>query len=256
MIKQRKTLIFVSGLVILVLSIVASTPQKEAQTFIPARFDFSPEENSQRASAPLTLALIAPNYGENFVYSKVSPFREFSSALVDDMEEMMVARGYNLRGPFDTKGDMVYSDKEQSDLILGVNINLNLTDNARAIPKTKTSIWGISSTDYRVSGSLGFGGKLNLEIREPFSSEMLWKKSILLEDRNILVDGDVWFTYKPSLAIALSEDAGVRNPFTKVLIEFYSYCVDLVWKHLDPRELAPLKDQGAQIKENYRHIGR
>src|SRR3990172_3807104 len=74
-------------------------------------FDFSPSSPVAPGSAGIKIALIDPVYSGNFTYSSLSPFKEFRKSMGNDFEEILTARGYILKGPFEAYDLMTYSDK-------------------------------------------------------------------------------------------------------------------------------------------------
>ena len=101
-------------------------------------FDSAPETEAPPGSADVTFAIvgtqfvIASNYQQgmfpeqNMVLqpSQQPPllFLQLASNMTKDLEEVLTARGYGIRGYYDTLDEMIYPDKEGSDLILRAKI--------------------------------------------------------------------------------------------------------------------------------------
>ncbi len=43
-----------------------------------------------------------------------------------DFEELLIAKGYSIRGPFSSYDEVVFRDKQDSDLLMEVEINFNV----------------------------------------------------------------------------------------------------------------------------------
>ena len=230
-----------------------TTKAVQVEALYSPRFDFTPPEQAAQKT-DLTLAMVNPAFAENFKLASISPFSDFSSSMANDFEEMLIARGYNLRGPFSSRDDMVFQDKQNSELIFDVSIDLTFED--RLNSKPQYSAYNNAFLYNSVTGEVVIGGKLNMTLSEPFSAEKIWKKSVLIEPRTINCQGVYKYGSNPSLAEALSKDPGIRNPIAKFLQEEYKRCLQLAWGHLDPMELTPLKQQVKAIREKVNYNSR
>lgn len=107
-------------------STASSTPNVEVQR-IPAKFDFNPPSQETVGSANATIAIVKPTFvGQNPEYY-VSPFKEMAINMGNDFEELLAAKGFTVRGPFNSRDEMVYNDKVNSSFIFEVSIDLKST---------------------------------------------------------------------------------------------------------------------------------
>ncbi len=104
-------------------------------------FDYVPTAESPPGSADVTFALvgvkfIAPTFHQQtlslqqgIVLPSVAPppplFQELTSNMTKDFGEVLTARGYTVKGSYRTLDEMIYPDKEGSDLILTAQVKLS-----------------------------------------------------------------------------------------------------------------------------------
>lgn len=120
----------------------APMTQPPRETFT---FDYAPETEAPPGSADVTFALV----GTQFVVTSNNPqsmspqqsmfpqpsqqppliFLQLASNMTQDLQEVLTARGYGIRGYFDTLDGMIYPDKEGSDLILTAKIKFRVHGN-------------------------------------------------------------------------------------------------------------------------------
>src|SRR5688500_13967741 len=93
----------------------------------PVKFDFSPPSRTAAGATAMTIALISPIYIAQNPEYYVAPFNEMSTSMKNDFEEMLTAKGFKIRGPFRSRDEMVYNDKQSTDFAFIVEIDLNPT---------------------------------------------------------------------------------------------------------------------------------
>ncbi len=244
-----------SGLIILTIimgcgtskNTTASAPELQR---IPAKFDFSPPSLSKAASTGITIAIVKPTYvGINPEYF-VPPFNEMASSMGNDFEELLTAKGFTIRGPFQSTGEMTYNDKTNSSFILEIGIDVKPLYNRKYAPKTKTNWAGIldkyapaSITSYRMNGEVTLAGSLVINARSPQYGELIWKKNIALESASFLYTGSTSWNGVPTMAEELNKDNQVYNKISEELEKFYLKSLKLAWQQIDPDEMKTVADQ-------------
>ena len=107
-------------------------------------FDYTPTTEALPGSADVNFAIL----GTQFVVTSNNPqsvspqqstllpsdpipilFLQLATNMTKDLEEVLTARGYGIRGYFDTLDEMIYPDKEGSDLILTAKVKLRVHRN-------------------------------------------------------------------------------------------------------------------------------
>ena len=217
-------------------------------------YDYSPPVAHQAKSANIVFLLVDPAYHEKFRYGTYKLFSDFSKAMAADFNEVMTAKGYTVRGPYEFYDQVVYSDKKDSDLLLTVDIDLDLNDqNIKWFGYTYraggTNRSPVYQTEYTYGGSFVLAGKVNLVVAESLTREKLWAKSIPLKQKEIVVKTFYSQPKESNYQFSLTKDPDVMNPIISVLESYYKEVLATAWNHLDPNELNQLKKQVQEIRE-------
>lgn len=218
-----------------------TTVQREVKNF-----DWTPPTNAPSKSSDLSVILLRPNYAKGFKDSNEPLFKKFAKNMGDDFEEMLIAKGYSLRGPYDSYDEIVFSDKSETDLMLAVTIDFNSEISNGALKKSASigaAALGVSAYKYYLNGQIYLGGKINLVIYESMTKEKLWVKSIKLSDKTVTVR-----TKKHDNLNGVSNDPGYLNPMTIALDEYYQQSLKTAWNQLEPQELRTLKKQVKELR--------
>jgi hypothetical protein len=238
------------------------------------KFQFSVPKTEIPGSAKTTIAIVTFN-------KSAKTFNSFNSRFVQDLQNVLVARGYNVKGPFTSVDDLTYSDKKGSDFILlyslsgtstfdnvqstggGSTSDLPNSEEARIWDGTYGSLLGVpiknmnGNADY-FHGNLLTSAKINIELDESMSGEKLWRKTV-----DISANPEPFDTASPHAmangetpAIAMSKttywDLGMTNALNEALDSIYTNAFNTIWKQLDPEELRDLKKQADEIKSKKR----
>lgn len=226
-----------------------TTPEPVAEKVI--NYDFKPPE-TKNDSVDISLILLNPKFAEVFEAQKQIMFTKFIDNMGDDFEEMLVAKGYSLRGPYDTYDEIVYSDKSETDLLLETEIKFDYEWGTDAVLYKRHVGYGgtITGYTYWIDGNLNLGGKINLVIKESLTQEKLWVKSIPLTVMEIPIQSERHRVSSQSEAnIALANDVHYKNAIYEALDKQYQKALKTAWNHLDPRELEPLKKQVKELRK-------
>ena len=130
MIKHLTTFIVI---VVLIIGLSCGSRKGSSQKTPPppikvAQFDYTPPEYTRTDSTKVAVILIRPFYlsGRKSGMLSLPIFKDFSDKMGIDFEEAMTARGFTLKGPFNSIDEVVYSDKKSSDLLLTIEIDLSV----------------------------------------------------------------------------------------------------------------------------------
>ncbi len=227
-----------------------TTPEPVKEKVIT--YDYSPPESSGADTVTTSLILLDPKYAEELEAYSQPMFTKFIKSMGDDFEELLVAKGYTLRGPYATYDEIVYSDKSETDLMLETEIKFDYEWDSDAVKYTRhVSLQGVTTGyTYWIEGNLHLGGKINLVIKESLTQEKLWVKSIPLTSKSIHILTDRYRVNNASEAnAALSKDVQYKNAVYEALDEYYQNALQTAWNHLDPRELSPLRKQVQELRK-------
>lgn len=251
---------FLSVLVFSLLSILlmSCSGLKEATTsLVVPDFDFSPPSPVASGSAGIKIALIEPVYSGSFNFSNNPLFRQFRKNMGNDFQEILTARGYTVKGPYETYDLMTYSDKNECQLGLDIEIDLNIVQTSGGwnhIPITNYG-YGIKSGGYsEYKGTLNLSGKITISIIETFTRQKLLIKSVPVPQEDINVVAEAQFTYG-STGLPI-DDPGVHNPLANSLSSFYKTTMKRGWDLLAIEELDHVKNQVPEIREKAGFIKR
>ena len=116
-------------LIVFSLLFLGCAPARVATTpLLVPDFAFSPPSPVAPGSAGINIAMIEPTYSGNFIYARKSPFKQFRDNMGKDFEQILTARGYILKGPYETYDLMTYSDKNECELGLDIEINVEIIE--------------------------------------------------------------------------------------------------------------------------------
>jgi hypothetical protein len=101
---------------------------------------------------------------------------------------------------------------------------------------------------YKFKGNLVLLGKISLTLSEPFTREKLLAKNIPLPQKPVYITSTLTYPAIKLYNIALKEDAGIINPLTNALEEFYTAIFNTAWDQLNPNELRPIVKQVEEIR--------
>ncbi len=208
---------------------VASNPR------IPAKFDFSPPSRQSAGATNLTIALVRPIYITKNPEYYVAPFKEMSTSMGNDFEEMLTAKGFKIRGPFGSRDEMVFNDKQSSDFAFIAEIDLQPNYNRRY--KYSPGMGAIVAPSYRMNGELTLGGNLVLTASSPKYGEKIWKKNIALDKATFSYVGSIKWSTVPSVADELTQDNEFYNLISRELEKFYDKSMKLAWQQIEAEEM-------------------
>lgn len=247
---MRKILFIFSLLLLVSCGSSSKVVTKEVPRYSP-NFDYTPPERANPRSANITIALINPVFADEDPNKMVQPYSTFIENMADDFEEMLIAKGFSLRGPFKTRDEMVYGDKKNSDISLEIRISLK--EEGKLSLKKKTNwaqaISKNAPNHYTVGGTFYHFGNIIIEATDPFTGEKFWKKTISLPRKKIVAQGTEVWTGTPTPEQMLSKDTGIYNPTAKALEEYYQEAIKTAWRHIDVKEMEMITKEIKKSKE-------
>lgn len=226
----------------------ATTPTITKQTYT---FDYTPKETAKSGSGAMVLAFIKPGYASSFSFSSNELFQRFKSGLTGDIEELIIAKGFSLKGPYDGRDEMVFEDKKRIDMAISIEINPEFSSKEgdwTSRYHANLSLLGTSSPYYSYSytGKVSLTGKINISGVEPLTNEKIWSKSVSIPNvENISIMTTNVYMSKVS-DDKLMDDPAIYNALGKALQAQYTGIMDKITAHFNVEELKSLQ---AQIKE-------
>ncbi len=227
-------------------SISGSKEAAKPPTLVPMKFDYSTPGVGVTKSNDIKFALINPRFVTSFEQSKIDPYKTFANSMGDDFVEMLTARGYPYVGPYNTIDDMVYSEKQTTDLVLEVEVDLQFTGNAIKQTSDYEILTSRTNYYYIYNGDMNLSGKITMIFSEPFTKTKVWVKSVSTEPITFFLDSQ--YKYK-SKDIPVT-DPKVWNTLVEILQKIYENVISTSWKYLEPEELKVKKSESLEIKKN------
>lgn len=228
---------------------VASPIIEAKQTFT---FDYASKEAAKLGSASMVLAFIKPDYVKDFSAASNELFIRFKNGLTGDVDELIISKGFSLKGPFDGIGEMIFEDKKRTDLAISIEISPAFASQVGSwttkYHANLLSLLGNSYYGYTYSGTTSLTGKVNINGIEPLTGERIWTKSVAIPNiENIPINTTKEYGRELTFT-ELLEDPGVYNALGKALQAQYNGIMDKVAAHFNVEELSSLKNQIKELK--------
>ncbi len=196
-----------------------------------------------------------------YVFSPTKYFQKtyeqrLAKALETELENILIKKGFKIKGPYSTFDDITYQDKKTIYLALIPKINLDIK---------KVSTEKKCETLYCTEkGKIMFGGDVIVTLEEPLTRQIFMKKRINLSDANIVEPYIIQFQIRTSTG-DLVQDALAKVSVPKQLInntdkamadginKFYKYAVSKIRKYLDREEILSYQKDVEQLKNLKRY---
>ena len=200
------------------------------------KFSYSPPQRDSVASTGLTIALLTPIFINDEINKSGSPWSDFAKAMANDVEELLTSKGFKVRGPFNTIDEMVYGDKQYSNFVIEIKIDLDIKNDRKF--KTGLNLLGGSSLSYKVDkGDVTVNSSLILTAISCFTSEKLWKKNLDNKQQNFSYEGTIKWNGYPDVITEFKQDVSLYNPVCKSLEDVYKTSFETLYKQFDKNEM-------------------
>lgn len=233
--------------------------KKAAEPTVPKiqpKFDYAPKVLSQVGEANMTIALVNPNFVDS--YQSMDPFEDMRKNMANDFEELLTAKGFKVRGPFNQWGEMLYNDKVNSDFVFAVEIDLSFKNVDRKLRTVTSTNWGKilnpydtgSGTDayYMYEGDGNVVCNLVLTAMSSNFGEKLWKKNVTLPATPFKYAGKArWSSSNATLYDEVQQDNAVFNEIAQLLENQYQAIFDLVEKQIDVEEMKTVAAEAHKV---------
>lgn len=240
---MKTVLLYVIIIALLTGCFAAQAPTVAKQTFT---FDYTPRQSASAGSAGMVLALVKPYYASSFTAGSGDLFQSFQRSIGSDIEELIIAKGFTMKGPFAGFDEMVFEDKKRTDLLIQIEINPEFT----ATEGGWRSHVNILTPGYAYSyeGNVSLVGKINVSGVEPLTNEKIWSKSVSIPNvENIQIKTSQKYD-RPLSAYEILRDPGVYNALGKALQQQYGGILEKVAAHFNVDEFNTLKNQIKELK--------
>lgn len=160
-------------------------------------------------------------------------FANLEGAIAEDLPKILTAKGFSVRGPFDSYDLIPYADKKTIDFFLLPVV-------------TPLVIW---PEDIESPGKVTV--KMGLELREIFTLEKMWSKNLTFAEfevpfKSIVVSYTI--NRDGKLVKATFEPEKLENLIAKEMEKQYPTVMDTIYKLIDPEEMTIIRKQAQEVK--------
>jgi hypothetical protein len=214
------------------------------QTFT---FDYAPKTSNKPGSVGMVQAFVKPYYAQDFTSGSTELFKNFKSAIGNDIEELIIAKGFTMKGPYQSLDEMVFEDKKRTDIVIQIEIVPDFTA-VEGNWQSHNAILGANFTSYSYTGKASLVGKINLTGVEPLTNEKIWSKSVSIPNvENVEIKTSGKYN-RPLQGDEILQDPAVYNAIGKALQEQYTGILAKIEAHFSPEEFGALKNQIKELK--------
>ncbi|MBM3250435.1 MAG: hypothetical protein FJZ09_06340 [Candidatus Omnitrophica bacterium] len=213
----------------------AASPEEEETAYV-ANFSYTPEKGAAHGSAGVAFAIGELNYKTNYNNKKTwfmyQQFENLDKAVKKDLADLLTAKGFSVRGSFDSYDLIPYQDKKASDLYLLPTVELAIVFK----PKKTSAV---------CTGDIEIDGKIYLELREIITRELMWTKNIPFSRIEIPYNIRI-----PNYVESKSYDLYpfIMDDVAKAIEKQYPELMATVYKLIDPEEMGILKRQCQELR--------
>jgi hypothetical protein len=228
---------------------VVKEPEKYEATFQYT----PPNEPASPNSADVTFAVSEPIFQTKgkLMWFASEQFANFPETLKQDLQKILMAKGFHIRGPYSSRDTIPYQDKKEIDLYLIPKFELSAK--VKDFKEEPENMWVAAATIIQ-TGNVEVSGRFEIELREIATDELMWAKTIPVKDFSFpFVDYVTWkeygkegTTYKPGQIYSYTP---ILNGMAKGLEQQYPELMAAVNKLIDPEEMKMLQTQTREIKK-------
>lgn len=254
-------------------------------------FDYAPVKQANANPVGIALSNIVPHTESSCNARELQRILdEFSSSLQSAFQATLLAKGYTLSGPFSSREQMTYGEKEKATLFLIPALSVNFT-----CPETSSStIWegksgttrkGLNSqgnettargkaTLIKHQGEVKVTFSLDLALLEPLTGEKLWLKSVKAEpsreaftffSRHIVYEawegtiGDLvvgtgrTFQVGAPEVVQLAPSDTRPNAAASALERLFAHSMSEFSRYFDPREITEVVKDAERVRKLKRY---
>ena len=229
-------------------------PGPVVQRVVEPNFDYNPAEATP-GKTEITFAVVGSKFEVPFGSTAVSMFQRFASNMAGDFGEIITARGYTLRGPFETYDEMTVVDKENSDLILTAEVDFQSDFTGTYVEFVERvkgrHLFRIGGRGgWQASGQVRVFGRISLMIKESLTNERIWTKSVNISPLTVLLSSSAVYDQEYiTLVDVLNRDYEFYTTLGKRLDAQYDEILSRTYGYLDPSEMLIISKQATELRK-------
>lgn len=216
-----------------------------------ANFNYTPPVEKVSNPANVTFTVGSAYYKtSNGIHWFASPqFTDFSEAIQEDLTKILKAKGFSVRGPYESYDLIPFQDKKAIDLLAVPTVELTVT--VKDLKENAANMWQ-AAADQIQSGNVEVSGRIILEMKEITTQELMWAK--IIPFRN--------FTFPYFVKVKFKEYAEIKKTGSRKLYRYdpifdgmakgveeqYPAIMGTIDGLIDPEEMEIIKKQCQELK--------
>lgn len=242
--------------------LACAPPQYMVAPISPEKYAFSAERGSAAFSVPernpagsvkLTIAVVNPDYVEKMPTQYSLLARSFSNSLGSSLDEIIIAKGMTVKGPYENLEVIPYPDKKATNLTLSPRVAINFLG-AREVGEKKTAfvtVRGKNILSDIIKYEMDVEGWISFEMREPLSAEKMWIKKLDLGKFTVNYEAAYRLNHgnrTSELIFDTRQDAVALS-----LNTMYPKILKTAWNYLNTDEMIALNKKGEEVRKLKRY---
>ncbi len=200
-------------------------------------FDYSPPE-MMPGSANLTFAVVGTEIVGGEYGTPIPLFKTFTSNMTKDFSEILTARGFSVKGPFQDYDIMTYTDKEGTDLILTAEVEFR-SDTTQIRPS------GFGN----LNGAIIVSCHVNLVAYESLTRNRLWTKSVAITPITVELISRKLYPNGATLATLLVNENKFHNDVGRALESQYTEIMNRIYGYIEPEAMAIVGEAAQNLRK-------
>ena len=217
----------------------------------PAQYSFTPPSSSSKKNNVI-IAVVSPTYNAEGIQKNTPVITTdnynmmlgnadaLAGSMATDMQAIILARGFNYKGPFRDLDSMTYPDKKNADLILipSIYINTQYSTTGKGMPLVGSP-----------PGKLTINGFVELIILEPLSGQKMWIKKIDFTS----APKDYRFSYYVTDHTRKVMEDTRPEALKSALEDVYPKIMATAWTYLNEQEIIHLNQESKEVRDKKRY---
>jgi hypothetical protein len=241
-----------------------AAPQKQVVVAPAYQPNFSYKAANTGQKMKLTIGVLEPQFkgDASMKESQKDPvYKAMLSAMDASFGEMLIAKGFDTKGPFSSLNDMTYPDKKGSELLLYAELGFDVTTvavNPRQAPADSQFSDLLNSLNKKKDAnaelnsrmcdvSVGVSGNIKFIATEPLSNQTMWNKRL-----DVTKAGDVVPGQRGSYCVSgrLKEASQeVQNARAKAFEVLYQDSMKALDNYISGEEFQNLRSSVKEIRD-------
>ena len=212
---------------------IASLIMEPAYTREIIAFNYTPTVEVTPESIDATFIIVEPQFE-----TAIPLFKDFANNMTRDFRKILTARGYKIKGLFNTYDQITDTYKKEGDFVLISRLEFD-SDMSR-IRLSNVEVLESPPHYLRVSGLVMINCRANFMIVDSLTNEVLWTKQITVAPVEAKLASRYLYTPRVTLQKLLSHDNKFYADFGKSLEARYSEILSKIYTYFEPAEIKSL----------------